>query len=66
MNEIRTTAIYDPGRLSVCLSRSGHFTRLRCANMAKRIEVLLGVETLGDPRNIVLDGIQCDLRQTIL
>jgi len=29
--------------------------QLRCANMAERIEVLLGLETLGDPRNIVLD-----------
>jgi len=26
-----------------------------CANMADRIGVLLAVETLGDPRNIVLD-----------
>jgi len=33
-------------RLSVCLSRG--FTRLRCANLAERIEVLLGVEILGD------------------
>jgi len=31
--------------LPVCLSRS--FTRLRCANTAKRVEVLLAVETLG-------------------
>jgi len=30
--------------------------RLHCAKMAERIEVLLGVETLGEPRNIVLDG----------
>jgi len=27
-----------------------------CANTAFRIEVLLGVETFGDPKNIVLDG----------
>jgi len=26
------------------------------ANTAERIEVLLGVETFGDPRHIVLDG----------
>jgi len=30
-------------------------TRLRCANTAARIEVLLGVKTLGDPTNIVWD-----------
>jgi len=29
---------------------------LRCANTVERIEVLLGVETPGDTRNIVLDG----------
>jgi len=33
--------------LSVCLSR------LRCANTAKRIEVVVRVETLVDPRNTV-------------
>jgi len=53
MREVRTTAIDDPGRLSVCLSRA--FTRHRCANTAERIEVLLGVET-GDARNFVLDA----------
>jgi len=47
-----TFAIDDPGHLSVCkcvspLSRG--FTRRRCANAAKRIEVLLGVDTLVDP-----------------
>jgi len=31
-------------------------TRLRCANTAERIEVLLGMESLGDQGNIVLDG----------
>jgi len=30
--------------------------QLHCANTAERIEVLLRVDTLGDPRNIVLDG----------
>jgi len=30
--------------------------QLHCANVAECIEVLLGVETLGDPKNIVLDG----------
>jgi len=33
------------------------FARLRCAKMAKQIEVLLGVDTLGDQKNIVLDGV---------
>jgi len=40
--------------VSVSLSRG--FTRLRCVNMAERIEVLLGVETIGDLRNTVLNG----------
>jgi len=31
-------------------------TRHSCANMAERIEVLLGVETFRDPRKVVLDG----------
>jgi len=31
--------------VSVCLS----VTRLSCAKVAERIEVLFGVETLGDP-----------------
>jgi len=30
--------------------------QLRCGNTAERIEVLLRVETLGDLRNILLDG----------
>jgi len=38
---------------SVCLSRG--FTRLRCAKTAKRVEVLLWVETLGNAGNITLD-----------
>jgi len=53
MHKTRTIAIDDPGRLSVCLLCG--FTRLRCANTAERIGVLLGVETLGDPRNTVYD-----------
>jgi len=40
-----------PG-VSVCQS----VTRLRCAKTAERIQVLLRMETLGDPRNIILDG----------
>jgi len=52
MHAMRTIAINVPG---VCQS----VTRLRCAvrlKAAERIEVLLGLETLGDLRNIVLDG----------
>jgi len=30
-------------------------SRLRCAKMAGRIDILVGVETLGDPRHIGLD-----------
>jgi len=33
-----------------------YVSRLRCAKTAKRIEVSFGIETLGDPRQIVLDG----------
>lgn len=40
IHEIRTIPKDDPGRLS------GGFTRLRCANLAERIEVQLWVETL--------------------
>jgi len=29
---------------------------LHCANIAKQIEFLLGLETLGEPRNTVLNG----------
>jgi len=53
MHKIRTIAI-DMFPTSVSLSRG--FIELRCANTAERIEVLLGMETLGDLRNIVLDG----------
>jgi len=55
---MQAIAIGDPGRLLVSLSHG--FMQLHCANMAERIEVLLGVETLGGPpRNIVLNG-NCD------
>jgi len=49
MHELRTIAIDDFVHLSV-------YYAVCCANTAERIEVLFGVETLGDPRNIVLDG----------
>jgi len=45
-----TFVIDNIGRLSVCLSCS--FALL----FVEQIEVLLGVETLGDPRNTMLDG----------
>jgi len=41
-------------RPSVCLSRGS--TRLRCAKTAEQIKILFGVNTLGCPRNTVLDG----------
>jgi len=37
------------------LVRQSCVTRLRCANTAEWLEVLLGAETLRDPRNTVLD-----------
>jgi len=48
MHEMRTIVIDDPGR-GVCQSVSLSVMRLRCANTAERIEVLLWVENLGDP-----------------
>jgi len=53
MYVMRTIEIDDPGHLPFCVSRG--FTRLRCANTAEQIEVLLRSDNLGDPRNIVLD-----------
>jgi len=40
----------------VARSISQSDTRLRCAKTAKRIEVMFGIETLGDQRRIMLDG----------
>jgi len=40
--------------LSVCLSRSP--TRLRCVKTAEQIKILFVMNTLGGPKNIVLDG----------
>jgi len=46
--------------------------RLRCANTAEWIKVLLGLETLGDPENVILDHcpdflhIRCGLHQITL
>jgi len=39
---------------SVCLSRG--LTRIHCAKKAEQIKILFGVNNLGCPRNIVLDG----------
>jgi len=48
MHEMRTAAIDVPvAWASVTLS----VTRLRCAKAAKRIEVLFGMKTFGDPKN---------------
>jgi len=49
MHQMQTIAINDPGRLSVSV------TRLHCANTAERIEVLLGAEPSGHPRNMLSD-----------
>jgi len=51
----------DPVARSVCLS----VTRLRCAKTAKKMEVLFGVETLGDPRHIVLDVVPITLQRGV-
>jgi len=61
-------------RPSVRLSRG--LTWLHCVKMAERIKMLFGMNTLGGPRNIVLDGalippqreegIRCSLRQSTL
>jgi len=54
MHEMQTSVIRDPvAWASVSLS----VTRASCAKTAVRIEVLLGIETLGDPRNPVLDVV---------
>jgi len=39
---------------SVCLLRG--LTQLYCAKTAKRIKILFGVNSLGGPENILLDG----------
>jgi len=48
---------------SVC--QSACFMRLRCANANERIEVLLGVEILAYPKNIVLDGSSITQRDSM-
>jgi len=47
LHRVQTIAICDPVHLSC------GFMQLYCANTAERIEVLLGVEMLGDPMNII-------------
>jgi len=49
---MRPVAADDPVALCVCQS----VTRLRFAKAAERIEVLFVVETLENPRHIVLNG----------
>jgi len=51
MQELQTIVIDVRG-----VSPSGGSTRLRCAKTAEQINILLGVNTLGGPRHIVLDG----------
>jgi len=50
------TIVTDNSRVcqSVCLSRSS--TGNHCAKTAEQMKMLFGVNTLGGPRNIVLDG----------
>jgi len=52
MRDMRTIAIDVPG---VFQSVSQSVTYAGCANTAKQIDVLFGVKTLEDPRNIVLN-----------
>jgi len=49
IHKLRTSATNYP---NVCQS----VTRVDCAKTAERIDVLFAVETLGDPRHIMLDG----------
>jgi len=54
MHEMQTNVTDDRGVCqSVCLSHGS--TRLHCARMAKRIEILFGVNTPGGQENIMLD-----------
>jgi len=53
-HQMCTIAINDTG---VCLSVCQSVTRAGCVKTAERIDVLFGVETPGDRRNIVLDGV---------
>jgi len=55
----------DTQHLSACKFATLSATQLRCANTAKGIEVLLGVETLWNPKNIILDG-SCDLSTDLI
>jgi len=47
IHDMRPVAINDAARMSVCKSVSLYVTRLRCVNMAERIEILFGVKALG-------------------
>jgi len=64
MREMQTIVTNDRGVYqSVCLfvSLSRGSSRLHCAKMAERIKMLFGVNTLGSPRNTVLDAGLADL-----
>jgi len=50
MHEMRTIVVDDPG---ICQS----VMWLYCTNIAEQIKVLFRVESLEDPRHIVLDGV---------
>jgi len=59
---MRTIAIDDPvAWASVCQSVSD--TREGCANTAERIDVLFGMDTIGDSKNIVLAVGPCPPRR---
>jgi len=49
--EMQTTAIDDPS-----ISQSLYVTWMNSTKMAEWINVLFGVETLGEPKNTALDG----------
>jgi len=53
MNETRPIAIDD--HVMWCVCKSVYHVPVTC-KIAEQIEVLIGVETLGSPRNIALDG----------
>jgi len=55
MHEAQNIAIDDPGVCEYVGLSILSVIRLCSANTAERIEVLLGVETLGDTRNVILD-----------
>jgi len=55
MHEMRTRSMFPGVSVShyVCQSVCLSVMQLRCANKAERIDILLGMEILGTPRNVV-------------